>query len=186
MLTLACCQDHILTENIWFVCSQTSYSGDKRRCHYAGRTPKRTTEDRATHLTQPMKAGDWVSQKRSRMCVWWGTQSYSDTGEGTDFLDEIFTWATQCFETDYQNINILIHIIQSYHFNSGIIVNLVEFCQVLSIVNLYMIVYQLQSFCFYELVKVWMIKWRERVSNVSLCVSACHPQHRSCHCCQCH
>ena len=28
MLTLTCCQDHILTENIWFVCSETSYSGD--------------------------------------------------------------------------------------------------------------------------------------------------------------
>ena len=38
MLTLTRCQDHILTENIWFVWSKTSYSGDKRRCHYAGRT----------------------------------------------------------------------------------------------------------------------------------------------------
>ena len=38
MLTLTCYQDHILTENIWFVWSETSYSGDKRRCHYAGRT----------------------------------------------------------------------------------------------------------------------------------------------------
>ena len=38
MLTLTHCQDHILTENIWFVWSKTSYSGDKRRCHYAGRT----------------------------------------------------------------------------------------------------------------------------------------------------
>ena len=37
-MTLTCCQDHILTENIWFVWSKTSYSGDKRRCHYAGRT----------------------------------------------------------------------------------------------------------------------------------------------------
>ena len=32
MLTLTCCQDHILTENIWFVCSETSYSGDERSC----------------------------------------------------------------------------------------------------------------------------------------------------------
>ena len=23
MLTLTCCQDHILTEDIWFVCSET-------------------------------------------------------------------------------------------------------------------------------------------------------------------
>ena len=37
LLTLTCCQDHILTENIWFVWSETSCSGDKRRCHYEGR-----------------------------------------------------------------------------------------------------------------------------------------------------
>ena len=29
---------HKLSENVWFVWSKTSYSGDKRRCHYAGRT----------------------------------------------------------------------------------------------------------------------------------------------------
>ena len=50
-----CCQDHILTENIWFVCSETSYSGDERRCHGCGTSKRRrTTEDRAT---QPMEAG---------------------------------------------------------------------------------------------------------------------------------
>ena len=38
MLALTCCQDHILTENIWFVCSETSYSGDERRCHRCGTT----------------------------------------------------------------------------------------------------------------------------------------------------
>ena len=36
MLALTYCQDHILTENIWFVCSETSYSGDERRCHGCG------------------------------------------------------------------------------------------------------------------------------------------------------
>ena len=63
MLTLTCCQDHILTENIWFVClcSETSYIGDERRCYRCGTTKRRqTTEDRAT---QPMEAGGWVSQK---------------------------------------------------------------------------------------------------------------------------
>ena len=30
-MTLTCCQDHILTENIWFVWSKTSYSGDERK-----------------------------------------------------------------------------------------------------------------------------------------------------------
>ena len=38
MLTLKCCQDHILTENIWFVWSETSYSGDERRCYRCGTT----------------------------------------------------------------------------------------------------------------------------------------------------
>ena len=37
MMTLTSCQDHILTEKIWFVWSKISYSGDKWRCHYAGR-----------------------------------------------------------------------------------------------------------------------------------------------------
>ena len=53
-MTLTCCQDHILTENIWFVWSETSYSGDERRCN-----ERTNTEDRAT---QPMEAGAWVSQ----------------------------------------------------------------------------------------------------------------------------
>ena len=43
MLTLTCCQGHILTENIWFVCSGTSYSGNEGRCHGCG-TNKRTLE----------------------------------------------------------------------------------------------------------------------------------------------
>ena len=43
-MTLKCCQDHILTENIWFVCSETSYSGDERRCYQCGTNNKRTNE----------------------------------------------------------------------------------------------------------------------------------------------
>ena len=58
-LTLTCCQDHILTENIWFVCSETSYSGDERRCYRCGTNKRPITEDRAS---QPMEAGGWVSQ----------------------------------------------------------------------------------------------------------------------------
>ena len=42
-MTVACCQDHILTENIWFVWSETSYSGDERRCYRCG-TTKRTVK----------------------------------------------------------------------------------------------------------------------------------------------
>merc|ERR1712208_269 len=37
-VTLTHCQDHVLSENIWFVWSKTSYSGYKRPCHQAGRT----------------------------------------------------------------------------------------------------------------------------------------------------
>ena len=58
-MTLTCCQDHILTENIWFVWSETSYSGDERRCDGCGTTDRPKSEDRAT---QPMEAADWVSQ----------------------------------------------------------------------------------------------------------------------------
>ena len=36
---------HHLSENIWFVWSKTSYSGDKRRCHGCG-TNERQTNDR--------------------------------------------------------------------------------------------------------------------------------------------
>ena len=43
MLTLTCCQDHILTENIWFVWSETSYSGDERRCYRCGTTNEQRT-----------------------------------------------------------------------------------------------------------------------------------------------
>ena len=61
MLTLTCCQDHNPTKNIWFVWSETSYSGDEKRCYRCVTNNKQqtTTEDRAT---QPMEAGGWVSQ----------------------------------------------------------------------------------------------------------------------------
>ena len=46
-MTLTCFQDHIITENIWFVWSETSYSGDERRCHRCGTTNEQTNiEDR--------------------------------------------------------------------------------------------------------------------------------------------
>ena len=37
-----CYQDDILTENIWFVWSETSYSGDERRCFQCGTNKDRT------------------------------------------------------------------------------------------------------------------------------------------------
>ena len=52
---------HHLSENIWFVWSKTSYSGDRRRCFQAGQTNKQTTmEDRAT---QPL--GCWKAELRN-------------------------------------------------------------------------------------------------------------------------
>ena len=79
MLTLTCCQDHILTENIWFVCSETSYSGDERRCYRCGTNDKRrTTEDRAT---QPMEAGGWVSQLLPKLAYIHGNVSHTDLEE---------------------------------------------------------------------------------------------------------
>ena len=42
-MTLTCCQDHILTENIWFVWSETSYSGDERRCYRCGTNNEQRT-----------------------------------------------------------------------------------------------------------------------------------------------
>ena len=48
-MKLTCCQDHILTENICFVWSETSYSGDKKRgyllaCSRGWRKPEDTRE----------------------------------------------------------------------------------------------------------------------------------------------
>ena len=40
MLTLTCCQDHILTENIWFVWSKTSNCGNE--CYRCGTNNKQT------------------------------------------------------------------------------------------------------------------------------------------------
>ena len=42
-MTLTCCQDHILTEKIWFVWSETSYSGDERRCYRCGTNEQQRT-----------------------------------------------------------------------------------------------------------------------------------------------
>ena len=43
MMMLTRCQDHILTENILFVWSETSYSGNERRCYRCG-TNEQTNE----------------------------------------------------------------------------------------------------------------------------------------------
>ena len=52
MLTLTCCQDHILTENIWFVWSETSFSGDERWCHGCGTTNQPNEQTLKIELSQ--------------------------------------------------------------------------------------------------------------------------------------
>ena len=41
--------------HIWFVWSKASYSGDKRRCHYAGRTDGQTNEQLKIELLSQWK-----------------------------------------------------------------------------------------------------------------------------------
>ena len=55
---------HHLSENIWFVWSKTSYSGDKRRCHQAGRPNDRTTTTMEDRATQPL--GCWKAEFRNK------------------------------------------------------------------------------------------------------------------------
>ena len=56
--------DQELSENVWFVWSEMSNSGDKWRCHDAGRTTneQQTREDSAT---QPLDAGRLRFVKKS-------------------------------------------------------------------------------------------------------------------------
>ena len=70
--------DDELSENIWFVWSRTSYSGDKWRCHHAdGRTDKQTNKQVKIELLSLWTVWDWVSQyKRTFTCYWWSKRSY--------------------------------------------------------------------------------------------------------------
>ena len=63
---------HKLSENVWFVWSKTSYSGDKWRCHRCGtdgRTDEQTTsKDRATQLLicEPLSLATTTTMKTWR------------------------------------------------------------------------------------------------------------------------
>ena len=59
LMMMTRCQDHILTENMRFVWSKTSYRWDKWRCYHAGRRRTTKREDRAT---QRWILEGWVSQ----------------------------------------------------------------------------------------------------------------------------
>merc|ERR1712018_590865 len=60
LVTMTHCQDHILTQNIWFAWSKTSYSGDKRRCYQAGRRTNDEQLTREDSATQPL--GCWKAE----------------------------------------------------------------------------------------------------------------------------
>ena len=67
MMMMTRCQDHILTENIWFVWSKTSYSGDKWRCNGCGTNDEQTREDRALSQWAPGRLSEqqltqWVTE----------------------------------------------------------------------------------------------------------------------------
>ena len=75
-MTLTRCQDHILTENIWFVWSKASYSGDKRRCHYAGRTTTTNKQLKIELLSQwKLEAEFRNSDSEYRNLCWAGVES---------------------------------------------------------------------------------------------------------------
>ena len=52
MMALTHCQDHVLSENIWFVWSKTSYSGDKRPCYRGGTTNNNNEQGKIVLLSQ--------------------------------------------------------------------------------------------------------------------------------------
>ena len=57
---LTCCHGHILTENIWFVWSQTSYSEDMWRC-YRCRTDDDNEQGKIVLLS-------WMAEFRNMIC----------------------------------------------------------------------------------------------------------------------
>ena len=61
------CQDHILTENIWFVWSRTSYGGDKWRCYRCGTYRQTNKQGKIVLLSQWMLDGR-VSQYSIHSC----------------------------------------------------------------------------------------------------------------------
>ena len=72
MMTMTWCQDLIITENVWFAWSNSSYSGDKWRCHRCGTNDERTREDSAT---QPMDS--WKAESRNFFAtVLWKTWEF--------------------------------------------------------------------------------------------------------------
>ena len=96
---LTCCQhpNHILRENIWFVWSKTSYSGNERWCYRCGTYNQQQTisEDRAT---QPMQMPMLEAEFRN----WTSTQRWPNSVLMTEYEYEYHS-ASQKF----QNTNIV-------------------------------------------------------------------------------
>ena len=64
-MMLTCCQDHILTENILFVWSKRSYSGDERRCYRCGMTNERTEFRKYSFI----HIGSWLSRTQMKLTL---------------------------------------------------------------------------------------------------------------------
>ena len=100
MMMMKRCQDHILTENIWFVWSETSYSGDKWRCYWC-----RTDGQWKIVLLSRWTVGGWVSQlwirtlwksiepasvaQKTRMTYKLGVNKITPTNDNVAFGDSV-------------------------------------------------------------------------------------------------
>ena len=78
-----CCQDHILTENIWFVCSETSYIGIKEEMSLCGTTKQQLKIGLLSH-------GSWrLSLAKSYSKFWGEKEKLKLTGRPVEVLIDI-------------------------------------------------------------------------------------------------
>ena len=70
MNTLTCCQDHILSENVWFVWSETSYGGHERRCYRCGTNEQQRTL-KIELLSQWMIEAEFRNDRLSSLIICW-------------------------------------------------------------------------------------------------------------------
>ena len=92
--TLTCCQDHILTENIWFVWSETSYSGDERRRYRCG-----TTKQLKIELLSQWKLEAEFRKLTSNSGNKWPPPSFGKNYHNVDlsYIDRVVvTWSECC------------------------------------------------------------------------------------------
>ena len=77
-MLLTHCQDRILTENIWFVWSRTSYSGDKWRCYRCGTDEQTTNEQgKIVLLSQWMLDAEFRNIGQASNFSWGSTKMFA-------------------------------------------------------------------------------------------------------------